>query len=61
MKTICGSNCEECKIYNKKCKGCYETKACPFDNQCWIGKYIEIGGKEKEEVENANKIYKQGK
>ena len=44
MKTLCGAECSNCNLYNKKCKGCIETNACPFDKKCWIAKYIEIGG-----------------
>lgn len=62
MKTICGANCDDCKIYNKKCKGCNETNACPFGKKCWIAKYIEIGGEksfdslEKELLEEINSL-----
>ena len=44
MKGYCGANCDECELYNKKCKGCIETKGCPFGKKCWIADYIEIGG-----------------
>ena len=44
MESICGANCEECELYNKKCKGC--NNGCPFGKKCWIAKYIEIGGKD---------------
>ena len=37
MRTICGANCEDCELFNKKCKGC--------NKKCWIAKYIEIGDK----------------
>ncbi len=48
MEGICGTNCEECELLNsKKCKGCINTKGCPFGEKCFIAKYIEIGGKEK--------------
>ena len=44
MKAICGANCDECNLYNNKCKGCKETNGCPFGNKCFIANYIEIGG-----------------
>ena len=46
MKSICGANCQECSLYNHKCKGCIETKGCPFGKKCFIAKYIELGGKD---------------
>ncbi len=46
MKGLCGANCEDCSLYNTKCKGCKETKGCPFGKKCWIAKYIEVGGKD---------------
>ena len=47
MESICGANCNECEIYkSNKCKGCTETKGCPFGKKCWIAKYIEVGGKD---------------
>lgn len=45
QKSICGANCAECPS-RKTCKGCAETKGCPFEKQCFIAKYILIGGKE---------------
>ena len=45
MESICGTNCEECNLYNNKCKGCISTKGCPFGKKCFISNYIEIGGK----------------
>ena len=45
MEAYCGANCEECELYNKKCKGCINTKGCPFGKKCWIASYVEIGGK----------------
>ena len=47
MKGICGANCDECELYNKKCKGCIETKGCPFGKKCWIANYIEVGDTKK--------------
>ena len=46
MEAICGANCEECELFNKKCKGCKNTNGCPFGKKCWIANYIEIGNKE---------------
>ncbi len=47
MESICGANCNDCDYYkNNKCKGCKETKGCPFGKKCWIAKYIEVGGKD---------------
>jgi len=46
MKAVCGTNCDECDLYKKKCDGCNDTNACPFGKKCWIAKYIEIGGRE---------------
>ena len=45
MESYCGCMCEECNLYKKKCKGCIETKGCPFNKKCFIASYIEIGGK----------------
>ena len=51
MESICGANCEECELLkNDKCKGCRNTKGCPFGKKCWIAKYIEIGGKNNFEI-----------
>ncbi len=48
MKAVCSANCSECELLkSNKCKGCNNTKGCPFGKKCWIAKYIEIGGKEK--------------
>ena len=46
MKTYCGTDCSKCSLFNNKCKGCKETKGCPFGKKCFIVKYIEIGGKD---------------
>jgi len=45
-KSICGANCTECMV-KEACKGCAETKGCPFGKQCFIASYINVGGKEK--------------
>ena len=44
--SICGANCAECMMKDS-CKGCAETKGCPFGKQCFIANYINVGGKEK--------------
>lgn len=49
IKSICGANCSECEM-NTKCKGCVESKGCPFGKQCFIAKYITIGGQEQYRV-----------
>ncbi len=47
MKSICNANCNECEMFkSNKCKGCKETKGCPFGKKCWIAKYIELSKKE---------------
>ena len=47
MNTICGANCKECELLkSNKCRGCINTKGCPFGKKCWISKYIEVGGKD---------------
>ncbi len=42
-KSLCGANCAECPSA-EICKGCAETNGCPFDKQCFIAKYILVGG-----------------
>ncbi len=50
MSSICGATCEGCGFgKNNNCKGCSETKGCPFGKQCFVAKYILTGGKEKYE------------
>lgn len=44
-ESICGANCTECPS-TESCKGCIETKGCPYGKQCYIAKYILVGGKE---------------
>ena len=46
-QSICGADCAKCG-YGKKngCKGCIESKSCPFGKQCFIAKYIKIGGED---------------
>lgn len=43
--SICGADCVSCSN-NKKCKGCETTNGKPFGEECFISKYIIIGGKE---------------
>ena len=46
-KSICGADCTNCgfgKSHN--CKGCTESKGCPFGKQCFIYSYIKTGGME---------------
>ena len=51
MDSICGANCSDCGYgKNNDCKGCKETKGCPFEKQCFVAKYILTGGKEKYEL-----------
>lgn len=51
MEAICGADCSNCG-YGKKlnCKGCRDTRGCPFGKQCFIAKYIVAGGKENYEI-----------
>ena len=46
-KAICGADCGCCD-YGKTggCKGCVESKGCPFGEQCFIAEYIQIGGQD---------------
>lgn len=48
-QSICGANCAECPS-QKSCKGCAETKGCPFGKQCYIAKYISTGGMENYQI-----------
>ena len=46
-KSICGADCKNCGYgKNNRCKGCLESKGCPFGKQCFIFKYIKTGGTE---------------
>lgn len=47
-ESICGAACEECPSKDI-CKGCKETNGCPFGKDCYIAKYILIGGMTKYE------------
>ena len=47
MKSICGVDCSDCEYgKNNNCKGCRETKGCPFGKQCIVAKYLLTGGVE---------------
>lgn len=51
MESICGVDCGICEFFkSKKCEGCLATNGCPFKKECFIGKYIKIGGKENFEM-----------
>ena len=55
MSSICGADCSNCENgKNGVCKGCSETQGCPFGKQCFIAKYILVGGKEKFEIFKRN-------
>lgn len=46
-KSICGADCTECGFgRDNNCKGCTESKGCPFGKDCFIYKYIKTGGME---------------
>lgn len=47
-KSICGINCDKCPS-KEHCKGCAQTNGCPFGKQCFMAKYILVGGTEKYE------------
>ncbi len=44
-KSLCGANCADCPS-SEVCPGCAETNGCPFGKQCYIAKYILLGGME---------------
>lgn len=44
-RSLCGANCAECPS-RKACPGCAETNGSPFGKQCYLAKYILIGGME---------------
>ena len=51
MKSICGANCNNCEYgKNNNCKGCMQTKGCPYGKQCFVAKYISTGGKVNYEI-----------
>lgn len=43
--SICGVCCDRCPS-GKQCRGCAETGGAPFGKQCYIAKYISVGGME---------------
>lgn len=43
MKALCGANCAECPS-REMCKGCAETRGCPFGKQCSIAEFILAEG-----------------
>lgn len=44
-KSICGADCDSCGYGKSKgCKGCAESKGCPFGKKCFIAQYINTGG-----------------
>lgn len=43
--SVCGTDCGKC-IFGGMCKGCRETHSCPFGRECFIARYIALGGKE---------------
>ena len=44
--SICGADCGACE-FRDNCKGCRQTKGCPFGKQCMVARYILVGGMEK--------------
>ena len=51
MESICGTDCSNCGYgKNNNCRGCKETKGCPFGKQCFVAKYILMDGKENYEI-----------
>lgn len=44
MGSICGANCEECRIKDE-CRGCEATCGSPFGGKCIAAEYIKTGGK----------------
>lgn len=44
-KSICGADCSKCGFgHNNNCRGCAETKGCPFGKKCLVAQYIGMGG-----------------
>lgn len=54
MKAYCGADCSECEKYEKECVGCRESDGKPFGKECFIARYIKIGG-----MDELNKIKKE--
>ncbi len=44
-ESLCGANCAVCPS-KESCLGCAKTNGCPFGKQCYVAKYILIGGME---------------
>lgn len=44
MNSCCGADCEKCQLFSNQCKGCINSKGCPFGKKCFIYNYIDIGG-----------------
>lgn len=54
-KSICGADCDNCGYgKNNGCMGCHESNGCPFGKDCFVAKYIKMGG-----VESFNLFKKQ--
>ena len=54
-KSICGADCANCDYGRENhCKGCSESKGCPFGKPCFIYRYIQTGG-----MENYDRFKKQ--
>ena len=46
-EAICGADCENCGYgKNNGCRGCAESKGCPFGKKCFVAGYINMGGKD---------------
>lgn len=54
-QNYCGAKCAECPSV-KECRGCISTKGCPFGKQCFIAKYVMLGGKENYDLFKSNLI-----
>ena len=51
MESLCGADCDNCMYgKNNNCRGCLNTKGCPFGKECFIAKYILTGGKNNYEI-----------
>lgn len=46
-KSICGADCDNCGYgKNNGCKGCRESKGCPFGKNCFVADYINLSGED---------------
>lgn len=46
-KSICGADCDNCGYgKNNGCKGCRESKGCPFSKNCFVADYINLSGED---------------